>query len=166
MRLSHTVRVMYQHRTPLLLSYLFVFFVFTFAVPSPLFFFFFFLNDPAPTEISSLPLHAALPIWPPSAGGRAACTWGSLSTISPRHSGPGTGDGGGGCRAGCRRAEAGAGAPGARARITKLMPQPRLCPRPPGRGKVCPGPAPVGPPRGSERGRVGERGEFRGGPVT
>src|SRR2546430_8252500 len=26
------------------------------------YFFFFFLNDPAPTEISSLPLHAALPI--------------------------------------------------------------------------------------------------------
>src|SRR2546429_2759402 len=29
----------------------------------------FFLNDTAPTEISTLPLHAALPIWPPPAGG-------------------------------------------------------------------------------------------------
>src|SRR5256884_7865847 len=28
----------------------------------PEFFFFFFLNEPAPTEISPLPLHAALPI--------------------------------------------------------------------------------------------------------
>src|SRR3989304_2930446 len=28
------------------------------------FFFFFFFNDPAPTEIYPLPLHAALPIWP------------------------------------------------------------------------------------------------------
>src|SRR2546429_3574497 len=30
--------------------------------PSLLYFFFFFLNDPAPTETSPLPLHAALPI--------------------------------------------------------------------------------------------------------
>src|SRR2546422_9687251 len=32
----------------------------------PYFHFFFFLNDPAPTEISPLPLHAALPIFPSS----------------------------------------------------------------------------------------------------
>src|SRR5256885_13420508 len=38
-------------------------FLFPFIPPSRLFFFFFF-NDPAPPEISPLPLHAALPISP------------------------------------------------------------------------------------------------------
>src|SRR5256885_11322303 len=33
---------------------------------------FFFFNDTATTEISPLPLHAALPIWPDPAGGDAA----------------------------------------------------------------------------------------------
>src|SRR5256886_11751421 len=37
-------------------------FIFLFNLPSPSYFFFFFLNDPAPPEISPLPLHAALPI--------------------------------------------------------------------------------------------------------
>src|SRR2546429_4353356 len=36
--------------------------------------FFFFFNDPAPTEISPLPLHDALPISPPAPSPRAAPT--------------------------------------------------------------------------------------------
>src|SRR5256885_1406705 len=37
-------------------------FLFCLLIMSPHFFFFFFLNDPAPPEISPLPLHAPLPI--------------------------------------------------------------------------------------------------------
>src|SRR5256885_8543706 len=43
------------------ISYICLIFFFFLCLPL-LFFFFFFLNDPAPPEISPLPLHAALPI--------------------------------------------------------------------------------------------------------
>src|SRR5258708_38439420 len=52
----------------------FSFFFFLMIPRSPLFSFFFF-NDPAPTEIYPLPLHAALPIFP--------CCGGSVSPPSP-----------------------------------------------------------------------------------
>src|SRR5260370_6589938 len=50
----------------ILIYYLFpsLSFIYLFTLPPP-FFFFFFLNDPAPPDISPLPLHAALPICPP-----------------------------------------------------------------------------------------------------
>src|SRR2546428_12923211 len=44
---------------------LFFYFFFFIIFNLPLFFFFFFFNDPAPTEIYPLPLHAPLPIFVP-----------------------------------------------------------------------------------------------------
>src|SRR3712207_7735348 len=46
--------------------------------------FFFFLNDPAPTEIYTLPLHAALPIWIRRQPGRLSRTAGSSSAARHR----------------------------------------------------------------------------------
>src|SRR2546430_15042246 len=48
----------------------------------PPFCFFFFLNDPAPPEISPLPLHDALPISTPRAS-RGGVVWGVAGKASP-----------------------------------------------------------------------------------
>src|SRR2546429_3206957 len=55
-------------------------FVFCYRVELAFAYFFFFLNDPAPPEISPLPLHAALPI---SGGEPRQLTDGDLSQIDP-----------------------------------------------------------------------------------
>src|SRR2546422_9870487 len=55
-------------------------------------FFFFFLNDTPPPEISPLPLHDALPIYPPPppiAGPRTASTSGATSSARSRRSASG-----------------------------------------------------------------------------
>src|SRR3989454_11093385 len=50
-------------------------------------FFFFFLNDPAPPEISPLPLHAALPIGAcPRPNRRSGREWTTVRPTMPRHS--------------------------------------------------------------------------------
>src|SRR2546430_17346533 len=62
-----------------LLYILFIILFFSiFHTPSN-FFFFFFFNDPAPTEIYTLPLHAALPI---SASPAGKCNYGDHAEIS------------------------------------------------------------------------------------
>src|SRR3972149_3515343 len=51
-----------EFHTPCSVSFVTLRFLLVFHFLSLFFFFFFFLNDPAPPEISPLPLHAALPI--------------------------------------------------------------------------------------------------------
>src|SRR5256885_14897688 len=53
------------------LSRLFILLFFLFIIVRPPLFFFFFLNDPAPTDISPLPLHDPLPICSGRPRGRA-----------------------------------------------------------------------------------------------
>src|SRR5256885_10909017 len=67
-------------------------------------FFLFFFNDPAPTEISPLPLHDALPIWRRGAGGGPAGGRSAVAGLGPGWQGPAGEFGGGGPDRPCREA--------------------------------------------------------------